>query len=261
MRWSAGRTATSASAESRRRGHSRARRRDGCSSREKRRTPRAAARWRRRWRAASVRRAPWCARWPSKGGSAHPLAAGFLLLRTARDGDGAVGPRSQRLRVLEEILGQLVILHRRAALAERLERVQASAFEVRTRGVVHFQVEHIVVDEGEEQLVGVEAHAPEHALRPHGRQYAAQLVEHEGLVARAHRHQRGLGAACRAAPSSVPTVSTRKPRAWRLSTSGPIASRDVRRLAYHGWRMMIEPACTRSSTCRTIPAGVAATSA
>src|SRR5438046_1891520 len=81
-------------------------------------------------------------------GAALPRPLEFLA---PRHSDGLLGPWTQRLGVLEELVGDLVILHDLAMLAIRPERPHAARFEVRAIGVIDLEVERVIGDQGEKE--------------------------------------------------------------------------------------------------------------
>src|SRR5438445_890706 len=70
-------------------------------------------------------------------------------LLTPRHNDRLLSPRAQRLRVVEEVGGHLVILHDLPMLAVRSEWAHAARLEVGAIGLVHLQVERVIGDQGE----------------------------------------------------------------------------------------------------------------
>ena len=122
--------------------------------------------------------------------SNQSAAAGRLGLGASSDGQSLMNPESQLVSVLEKVFGHLIVVHAGACLAKRTKRAHAKRLECRTRGLVRLEVQGIVVDEGEEQIVCVDADGAEHPPRPHARGDAAQLIEDESLEARADRHGR-----------------------------------------------------------------------
>src|SRR6266545_4196161 len=93
-------------------------------------------------------------------GAAARRAFGLLA---ARHSDRFLGPRAQRLGVLEEVVGDLVVLHDLAVRAVGPERAHAPRREIRPIGVIDLEVERVVSDESEEALARVDADAAEHA--------------------------------------------------------------------------------------------------
>src|ERR1051325_249286 len=112
-----------------------------------------------------------------------------LGLLTPRHRDGLLRPRAQRLRVVEEVGGHLVILHDLPVLTVGSEWAHAARLEVGAIGLIHLQVERVIGDEGEEAIARVDADTAEHAPGADARDHTAQLVDDEGSEARADRHE------------------------------------------------------------------------
>src|SRR5437016_13423987 len=72
-----------------------------------------------------------------------------LALLTPRHRDRLFSPRAQRLRVVEEVGGHLVILHDLPTLGVRSEWAHAARLEVGAIGLIHYQVERVISEQGE----------------------------------------------------------------------------------------------------------------
>src|SRR5207248_6764180 len=86
-----------------------------------------------------------------------------LALLTPRHSDRLLSPRAQRLRVVEEVGGHLVILHDLPMLSVRSKWAHAARLEVGAIGVIHLQVERVIGDQGEKAIARVDADTAEHA--------------------------------------------------------------------------------------------------
>src|SRR5690349_8243383 len=65
------------------------------------------------------------------------------------------GPKPEFLPILEDLFGELAVVHRRVQL-ERTEGRHAARLVVGARRVVDFEIEDVIVDDGEEEIGGVE---------------------------------------------------------------------------------------------------------
>jgi len=106
-----------------------------------------------------------------------------LDLLTPRHSDRLLSPRAQRLRVVEEVGGHLVILHDLPMLGVRSKWAHAARLEVGAIGVIHLQVERVIGDQGEKAIARVDADTAEHAPAADTWDHAAQLVDDEGSEA------------------------------------------------------------------------------
>src|SRR5438067_8158485 len=82
-----------------------------------------------------------------------------LDLLAPRHRDRLFSPRAQRLRVVEEVGGHLVILHDLPMLGVRAEWAHAARLEVGAIGLIHLQVERVIGDQGDKAIAGVGAQA------------------------------------------------------------------------------------------------------
>src|SRR5437762_2772879 len=80
-----------------------------------------------------------------------------LDLLAPRHRDRLLSPRAQRLRVVEEVGGHLVILHDLPMLSVRSEWAHVARLEVGAIGLIHLQVERVIGDQGEKAIAGVDA--------------------------------------------------------------------------------------------------------
>src|SRR5437879_8755350 len=87
----------------------------------------------------------------------------FLLFRRYRNGLFRPGPQS--VRILEQILRHLVVLHGLAPFPVGLERLHPQLLEVGSIGIVHLEIDRVVCNQREEQLAGVNPEAAEHGSR------------------------------------------------------------------------------------------------
>src|SRR5437588_4186608 len=111
-----------------------------------------------------------------------------LDLLAPRYRDRLLSPRAQRLRVVEEVGGHLVILHDLPMLSVRSDWAHVARLEVGASGVIHLQVERVIGDQGEKAIARVDADTAEHAAGADTWDHAAQLVGDEGSEARADWH-------------------------------------------------------------------------
>src|SRR5687767_7883466 len=146
-------------------------------------------------------------------------AASPLPLRAPGYADGIGDPWPQLLGILEHVHRHLVVLHDLASRAAGTERAQPARLERGARRVVHLEVERIVVDEGEEEVAGVDPDAAEHALRPQAWCDAGELLEGESAESVADGHD-GRYAGCGPTPSRN---ADRRCRNSRRAASGRAA--------------------------------------
>src|SRR2546429_1299504 len=116
-------------------------------------------------------------------------ASRTLDLLASRHRDRLLSPRAQRLRVVEEVGGHLVILHDLPMLSVRSEWAHVACLEVGAIGLIHLQVERVIGDQGEKAIARVVADTAEHAPGADTWDHAAQLVDDEGSEARADWHK------------------------------------------------------------------------
>src|SRR5258708_33753403 len=101
--------------------------------------------------------------------------------------DGLAHPRCQLSRILQHVCRNLVVPHR-AAFPERPKRLHAKAFEVRACCVIHFEIEPLLRDEGEERALSVDSHTAKHGFGSH-RHYPFQLFQDETAIAFRDSHR------------------------------------------------------------------------
>src|SRR5438093_6260204 len=106
-----------------------------------------------------------------------------LALLTPRHSDRLLSPRAQRLRVVEEVGGHLVILHDLPMLGVRPEWAHPPRLEVGTIRLIHLQVERVIVDQGEKPIARVDADTPEHPPGGERGDKPAQRADAEGSEA------------------------------------------------------------------------------
>src|SRR6185503_3225094 len=84
-----------------------------------------------------------------------------LLFRRYRD--RLLGPRSQRVRILQQVCGNLVVLHLVPLVAERQKWSHPTCLEIGPIGIVHLEVQRVIGEQREEQVTRVDPDAAEHA--------------------------------------------------------------------------------------------------
>jgi hypothetical protein len=87
---------------------------------------------------------------------------------------GLAHPQLQLRNIVQHIDRNLVIAHR-ALVAEWAKRLHSAPLEVRSRGVIHLEVQPVLRDQGEEKSLGIDSYAAEHRFSGHG-SHPSQLL-------------------------------------------------------------------------------------
>src|SRR2546427_5817379 len=78
--------------------------------------------------------------------------------------DRLFDPGAEGRAVLEDVGGELVVLHHVGIAAVGTERPRPDSLELRAGRVVHLEIEGVVIDQAEEEPMAVETHPAEHRL-------------------------------------------------------------------------------------------------
>ena len=123
----------------------------------------------------------------------HPeslLASAFWF--GARDSDRLLCPGTQRVGILEEVLRELIVLHRSAVVAEGAKWSHSPRYEIRACRVINLEVKRVIRDQSKEEIARVNPDAAEHRPRADSWHCPAQLVEDENPEAWADWHGRNV---------------------------------------------------------------------
>jgi hypothetical protein len=100
-----------------------------------------------------------------------------------RDGDSLLSPGPQGLWILEEILRELIVLHRSPGVAEGTKWSHSSRFELWPRRVIDLEIKRVIRNQSEEYLARIEPNAAKHGPRADSWHRPAQLIEDENSKA------------------------------------------------------------------------------
>jgi hypothetical protein len=105
-----------------------------------------------------------------------------------RDGDSLFSPGTQGVRILEEILRELIVLHSSAGVAEGTKWSHSTRFELWARRVIDFEIKRVIRNQSEEYLARIKTSAAKHRPRADSWHRPAQLIEDENSKARTDCH-------------------------------------------------------------------------
>lgn len=111
----------------------------------------------------------------------------LAVLFNPGDSEGLLGPVAEAVAVFEDIDGNFVVGHDGRLVLERPEGLHAGGLVVGAIGVIDLEVQTIVGDDGEEQVLEVDADAAKHPLGLDAAQ-ASKLVGHIGQIVIGNRH-------------------------------------------------------------------------
>src|SRR5437879_13674403 len=106
---------------------------------------------------SAARRVAWKsairAKWIALQGLASWSLSFLLFLLSRRYRNGLLRPGPQRVRIFEQILRHLVVLHGLAPFPVGLERLHHKLLDVGSIGIVHFEIDRVVFIQRETHLV------------------------------------------------------------------------------------------------------------